>query len=237
MSHFLERLASNVTKPVGQASQPALRPLLGSVYAPERAPSLPRAAGMQSFPVEEERIETSADSRLENAVRSGRRSTQVESNLQATHTESEPSASQHAAHTLQFEDSSPAEALLPAAKAEEHNMHFVAVLPAGEQHAAPPSEREEAAVPRDLRTVVDLLMRPSQPEASAAALSQASRSAGNNTRTTSREPAREPDEITIHIGRIEVTAAPQPMARPAAAPARRSMSLDEYLKRGNGRAR
>jgi hypothetical protein len=50
------------------------------------------------------------------------------------------------------------------------------------------------------------------------------------------QPAqREADEIHIHIGRIEVAAIIQPSPRPAAAAARRSLNLDEYLKRGNGR--
>jgi hypothetical protein len=48
---------------------------------------------------------------------------------------------------------------------------------------------------------------------------------------------REPDEIQIHIGRIEVTAVPQAEPRPAAVPASKSINLDEYLRRGRGRAR
>ena len=46
----------------------------------------------------------------------------------------------------------------------------------------------------------------------------------------------QPDEIQIHIGRIEVTAVPQTAPRPAAVPASKSINLDEYLKRGRGRA-
>lgn len=47
-------------------------------------------------------------------------------------------------------------------------------------------------------------------------------------------PRREPDEIHIHIGRIEVAAvAPQPQRVVAAAP-RKGLSLDEYLRRGSG---
>jgi hypothetical protein len=47
---------------------------------------------------------------------------------------------------------------------------------------------------------------------------------------------REPDEVQIHIGRIEVTAvAPSPSSRPPITPARKSPSLDEYLKRGTRR--
>jgi hypothetical protein len=50
------------------------------------------------------------------------------------------------------------------------------------------------------------------------------------------QPERERDEIEIHIGRIEVTAVPQVAARPAAPPARKSLNLDEYLKRRDRRA-
>lgn len=47
---------------------------------------------------------------------------------------------------------------------------------------------------------------------------------------------REPDEIQIHIGRIEVTAVQAPPARPSPQKAaRKAPSLGEYLKRGNGR--
>jgi hypothetical protein len=50
-------------------------------------------------------------------------------------------------------------------------------------------------------------------------------------------PAREPDEVQIHIGRIEVMAVPQPQAaRPAARSVRKSVNLDEYLKRGDRRS-
>lgn len=46
----------------------------------------------------------------------------------------------------------------------------------------------------------------------------------------------EPDEINIHIGRIEVTAAQPPPPRPAAPkPHRKAPSLDEYLRRRGGR--
>ncbi len=51
------------------------------------------------------------------------------------------------------------------------------------------------------------------------------------------QPAREPDSIEIHIGRIEVLAAqPQPVQRPPAQPVRKSLDLGDYLRR-SGRAR
>jgi hypothetical protein len=50
-----------------------------------------------------------------------------------------------------------------------------------------------------------------------------------------RPAAREADEINIHIGRIEVTAAAPAAARAPAAPPRKSPSLDDFLKRRPGR--
>jgi hypothetical protein len=49
------------------------------------------------------------------------------------------------------------------------------------------------------------------------------------------QPEQEADEIQIQIGRIEVTAVPSAPARPPAQPARKSLRLDEYLRRGRGR--
>jgi hypothetical protein len=51
------------------------------------------------------------------------------------------------------------------------------------------------------------------------------------------EDARSPDEVQIHIGRIEVTAVqPPPAAPPPTRPRRGAMSLADYLKQRNGRA-
>jgi hypothetical protein len=59
-----------------------------------------------------------------------------------------------------------------------------------------------------------------------------------NAARRAQPPARAADDIEIHIGRIEVTAALPAAPRPAAAPAsaaRKSPSLDEFLKRRKGR--
>jgi hypothetical protein len=50
------------------------------------------------------------------------------------------------------------------------------------------------------------------------------------------QPEREAEEIQIHIGRIEVTAVPPAPALKPAQPVRKSLRLDEYLRRGSGRA-
>jgi hypothetical protein len=52
----------------------------------------------------------------------------------------------------------------------------------------------------------------------------------------SRAAAREPDEIQIHIGRIEISAVPQTPAAPAVKAARKSSSLDDYLRRRDRRS-
>ena len=50
------------------------------------------------------------------------------------------------------------------------------------------------------------------------------------------ESKPEPDEIQIHIGRIEVTVVPPVPVRPVASQVRKSLKLDEYLRRGRGSA-
>jgi len=55
-------------------------------------------------------------------------------------------------------------------------------------------------------------------------------------RDSPHREAREPDDIQIHIGRIEVTAVQQAPARAAFKPARKGQSLDEYLKHRDRRA-
>jgi hypothetical protein len=54
---------------------------------------------------------------------------------------------------------------------------------------------------------------------------------------TRRAAPTQAQDIQIHIGRIEVVAVPPPAPRMAPPPARKGLTLDEYLSRGNGRAR
>jgi hypothetical protein len=57
------------------------------------------------------------------------------------------------------------------------------------------------------------------------------------TQPRASHSSRQPEDIQIHIGRIEVLAVPPPVARPAAPPPRKSVSLDEYLRRSERRSR
>ncbi len=65
----------------------------------------------------------------------------------------------------------------------------------------------------------------------------ASRPAAASIAPARRTAPLQPEDIQIHIGRIEVTAVPPqaPCAVPAAA--RKGLTLDEYLRGSNGRAR
>jgi hypothetical protein len=64
-------------------------------------------------------------------------------------------------------------------------------------------------------------------------ISGSNRKTGQELPKRSEVATREPDEIQIHIGRIEVVAVPQQQAaRAPAKSTRKSVSLDEYLKRG-----
>ena len=62
------------------------------------------------------------------------------------------------------------------------------------------------------------------------------RNDGSKGRTAG--PAKsEPGEIRITIGRIEVDAVPERRAQPAVKPARRHLTLDDYLKQADARRR
>jgi hypothetical protein len=100
-------------------------------------------------------------------------------------------------------------------------------------------ERDQEA-PKDVyRPLMAELVRAGSPSVLPDAPNLTASSAGKKEeRDVARPPARptrEADEIHIHIGRIEVTAVPPAPARPAAKPAPRSESLDDYLKRRDGR--
>lgn len=78
-------------------------------------------------------------------------------------------------------------------------------------------------------------MRPAQAVASIPLQSVRS-AAGQRVEQLRRAAAErsEPDEIHIHIGRIEVAAVAPPAPRVAAPAPRKSLNLDEYLRRGHG---
>jgi hypothetical protein len=102
--------------------------------------------------------------------------------------------------------------------------------PAAQPSPPPATGSEVGAVPeRTLdKLVLPLPLLPANPPRAASAPAADSASA-------SALPAREPDEVHIHIGRIEVTAIQE--SRPASKPSRKGaapLSLDDYLARRKG---
>lgn len=79
------------------------------------------------------------------------------------------------------------------------------------------------------KLVLPLPLLPANPQGAASA------PAASASASASAVPAREPDEVHIHIGRIEVTAIQE--SRPASKPSRKGaapLSLDDYLARRKG---
>jgi hypothetical protein len=117
-------------------------------------------------------------------------------------------------------------------------------------------ELEEQAVPRETRVSFQpLVLRPivfeearmETPQASLQpvtarepmrrrAIYMAHRETPERLATAKESERTANEEIQIHIGRIEVIASAPPAARVARAPTNRSTSLEDYLKRRNGRA-
>lgn len=248
MSHFLARLASSITQSPHAMGMPKLRPLAGSIYEPlgfrsENAPGTP----IEAEASEPRRLQTPdahgfrAIMRMETAQRAGK-SGNDESVFQHSTRAGAKDAPQ--SQTMQQH-----EALLPPSQDAE------SLPPSSFAHAVPVPHRQDAvsAAQMGLGDILPVeeqpLARRSQPLQKNAnlpllpqAMIQPARSikhdADKDSARRAVPQAQEPDEIHIHIGRVEVAAVMQPAVRPApAAQARKAMSLDEYLRRSNGRAR
>ncbi|MGB6743170.1 MAG: hypothetical protein WBE38_05880 [Terracidiphilus sp.] len=256
MSHFLQRLASSVTKPTGPAGQPALRPLLGSIYTPQSFD----ATGEQAMPVEA--TESVAPAAREFVARPERESRAAISIAHGDPAESESSSTQGESAESHLPAARTHDPLRPEIAPRREALFPLEGIRSSDVSDSIPASRRGIDHSSDDRTVTLLpqahegarakifaqddrpLIPPAKPATSAGQTLARQLAGGSKVRAANREAARqsgqsgrEPDEISIHIGRIEVTAAPQPVVRPAPAPARRSVNLDEYLRRGNGRAR
>jgi hypothetical protein len=251
MSHFLERLVAGVTQP---ASHARLRPLLGSVFA----------QGAQAGPGESAWIESSVPSPLRKtavqteegqAPRSALRAEgtpraeekQVAPLLRAqTKRENLPLVSAR----IEAETTAsrpPISVSNPAAPFEVPFAARGAATNISEDEPVRQSGPALASQQQLSGTEVSGLYRPlihvEEPSSTRPAPHRlpfptqagTARSSNGEAARGSTSP-REPDEIHIHIGRVEVAAIAQPAPRPAAQTPRRSLNLSEYLKHGNGRA-
>jgi hypothetical protein len=241
MSHFLARLASGVTQSPSSASAPRLRPLVGSIYQPLglHAAGEPAARpGMEAWQPDSSDAHSQSAQAPPAIVRtepphrqqaSGREESALPYSAPAPSVNSQQSATVKPHQTLL-----PQQATEPLLHTEARNNFDERSQPVQPAIEGARVEPNRTPIPPPPANALQLLM----PQA---AIQPASRPASSQAKEPVRraaQPSREPDEIHIHIGRVEVAAIAQPAARPApAAPARRAMSLDEYLRRSNGRSR
>lgn len=220
MSGYLQRMAASVV-----SRERAIHPVLGSLWGPRRDTDF---------------VERSEEVPVQPATPRGVQTS--EPHVRQAHSERElrPAAP----------DAKYAEAVIPAmqpllpqtapsiASAAE-NLHVETM----EDEAV---RRTEALQPDQRRIFTPLIESQSWPQSESRTEPRVqeapqplavSRINAQQRQTQLRQPERETDAIEIHIGRIEVLAAPPQKVQRAPAPApRKSMDLREYLKRG-GRAR
>lgn len=245
MSNFLQRIASTVAP---SQARPRLQPMLGSIFAPA---ALFDSVAASPLDARENHSETVA-SRTEMRRYSGHADPHAASALAVEHPTT-PTA--HAPRFATHDEP-------PTAPAPRFATHEVPpLLPrydGGEQPAqrrmdraeqdegalfgqVAESAQEEASFRSASKTVSADSSPISQPQPIRPAqalmpisLQSLRVSAGPRVDQPQRAPAQrnEPDEIHIHIGRIEVASVAPP--RVAAPPPRKSLSLDDYLRRSHG---
>jgi len=224
VSGYLERIVSNVLNPVGSG---AIHPVLGSIYSrttPEKMEGPRFGQDSASCPQEVKPsgvappfapvAHAEVRQEISGVVPFARHRLMPEKQASLDPTTVSPPRASVTDRRLQ-------EATESSGRAEAINT-VEAILP----------ERETEIIDRAYKPLVaGDFQRPSQQEVLRDRLSPALD--GDRKVSPPRDPERE--EIQIHIGRIEVTAVPQAPARLTDRPARKSLNLDEYLKRGDGR--
>jgi hypothetical protein len=220
MSNFLQRVVATVIQP-----KVKLQPMLGSIFAPRTfyspAEFSPIEISSQTLipdgdePATAPRFDTSSQFFTKNALETEDR--WLRSTAHEDSSVSRPNRSPSAYQPLLPAFDSPRNLRTPAqSEALVEDSPLESLKPAADPAASPTSRQRLIAVSQSPPSRLQPLDSPSNPRRF--------------------QPAqREPDEIHIHIGRIEVAAIAEPAPRPAAAQARRSVNLDEYLRRSNGR--
>jgi hypothetical protein len=220
MSGYLHRLVHTVSHP-----RETVHPRTGSLFAP-RAPLLSMPANEQS------RIESG---NLEIDRQKDNDSSQRLENAHLSIIYHSPRIYESVQH---------AEVSRPAADRAQHDtlgpvVEVPQLLVAPEAQRAVPYSRhgagDQSYLPLiQLQRSEGNSTRPGSPLYSTD--SNSAREARANLPAAGRPIRTEPDEIQIHIGRIEVTAVQAPAARALKAPDK-TLSLDAYLERRNGKAR
>jgi hypothetical protein len=250
MSGYLQRLAVSVARP-----RPSLHPLVGSIFSGERQEMAGRALMQSDALVSSDdqnlvpttrtvsdspddpmrRSDLAADDRVEQHAgitlpTDDRRTKQRRSEREIFHPllpnkTLEVDVSAMLPETVSEDVASPRSASIWSQR-DRHDTSIVGAAPMAHVTVedGPTADRRNMIAPppvSGLREHAGML---------AAVAGDAGKSARAEFSAPSRRSAQS-DDIQIHIGRIEVTAVAQPTPRPVAAPARKAMSLGEYLGR------
>ena len=247
MSNYLQRLAASAIRPGGN-----IRPLLDSTFATPMPP-VPAPAPLEGNPLAEEIATAPAGARA--ARPAPRRESYSDSAVRRPiHQSSEPAARAD----VVFAPIVPVNAGVPPVPATRAKWSADRLFVASEKAVNPPpqessdspnSKKDSAAgiertEAKDGPKYTQPSIRPESHEPAVAPLVEVpavpdslpivARQAAGITRTKPALPSErpsEPDEIQIHIGRIEVTAVPPVISQPAPArPRRLAPSLKDYLQ-------
>jgi hypothetical protein len=243
MKGYLQRIAATAASP-----QPALHPLVGSIFrqtsrdaGADTLPLIEEFAGSEEFgqsPTRTDSSELPADHRRrgEPVAQDGLEETPAAARPiedQGFQPLMPPSpvtarfpviADQSAGREAAVNERASADAL----QQQPPDMNFLASARAGRADGPDPGQAGAAAETE--RPPVQLVR---------ATLAGQARQAQDSVPAefSARPPAaeREANDIQIHIGRVEVVAVPQAAPSRATAPARKAISLEDYLRRRDGR--
>ncbi len=233
MKHFLHKLASSVMRP-----QPSLHPFAESIYA-ARA-SVDRSAHGSHLVVGVERPQSSISQPVPVESRSV---LPPRDQREAQAWPSEPDLSSPYCPLLPMRDTqeSPTDdgfaALRRRREGARSDLESAAESMRGEGCITSSLASDHVDGPAVRDSQLARQVRPMIPQVDGQALIATRRAGPSAAQPGARQhqEARGADDIQINIGRIEVVAVPPAPARSTPAPARKGMSLDEYLSRRNGR--
>ena len=243
MRGYLQRLAGSVIQPME-----TIHPLVGSVFSPEariEQELLPSNGDPPLFRAPETRTEPEPLPANANTVSLDQSESSVQRpTAQEAHhvrslpapsiSRSEPPTASQRIQDLNLTLDEAASSQLHPAVMQKRASKTGEPVQAGEAPAV-----QEAGEPREsaYTPLMEVNALRPNPQARLVATSSSARSSVRfrQRADTSHPGEREPEEIQIHIGRIEVSAVPQaPAPRPSKL-LRKALSLDEYLRRRDGR--
>jgi hypothetical protein len=243
MSGYLQRLAGSVMRPME-----TVHPLVGSVFSPETRMGpepLPANENATTLSTPETRIEPEPlPAKANTASLDPLESPERRPSLQKPH----PVKSQPAPSLSRSEAARPPQRIENLTSIVDKAASVQPHPPVIQEQVSKTAEAGRAGRAATVKKTEEPRERAYTPLIQAGAVGSGRRAAleppsspvalGGRTKQradTAHRAEREPDEIQIHIGRIEVSAVPQ---APAAAPSkvsRKAVGLDEYLRRRDRR--